>query len=314
MSSVNDIRNRGTITSRVPELSCTGDTAFASEPATRLDVEVWRRSAWSSCFVQPISSLGTGRRGPSLPAGQTLKAAGGFVLIDFEGEPARPLAERRRSPAEFVPARPEAMKAWIDFFAMEKALDEVEYEINNRPTWVHIPPGTRAHPEWSDETGGAVMRKRLMKDTPVSNEDWLNLENVAEVEISSEDPAHPIELALTGLGDGWRAAERGEQVVRLRFDEPRALRTIELKFDELHAARTQEFLLRWSADGGQTYRDIVRQQYTFSPPGTTSEAERFTVNLSGVTAIELRIIPDINHGPARASLSRFGVTEASSMP
>jgi maltose alpha-D-glucosyltransferase/alpha-amylase len=31
------------------------------------------------------------------------------------------------------------VKAWIDFFELEKALYEVEYEINNRPTWAHIP-------------------------------------------------------------------------------------------------------------------------------------------------------------------------------
>jgi maltose alpha-D-glucosyltransferase/alpha-amylase len=29
--------------------------------------------------------------------------------------------------------------AWIDFFELDKALYEVEYEINNRPAWVHIP-------------------------------------------------------------------------------------------------------------------------------------------------------------------------------
>jgi hypothetical protein len=151
------------------------------------------------------------------------------------------------------------------------------------------------------------MRKRLMNDTPAGHEGWLDLENLAQVEISSEEAAHPIESALTGRGDGWRAARSGEQVVRLLFDEPRPVRTIELQFDELNTPRTQEFLLRWSPDGGHTYRDIVRQQYTFSPPGTTSEAERFTVSLSGVTAIELRIIPDINHGPAGASLSRLRV-------
>jgi hypothetical protein len=82
---------------------------------------------------------------------------------------------------------------------------------------------------------------------------------------------------------------------------------VELRFDEPAAQRTQEFVLRWSSDGGRSYRDIVRQQYTFSPPGTTSETERFTVNLSGVTALELRVIPDINGGQAIASLSRLRI-------
>jgi maltose alpha-D-glucosyltransferase/alpha-amylase len=31
------------------------------------------------------------------------------------------------------------VNAWIDFFELEKALYEVEYEVNNRPAWAHIP-------------------------------------------------------------------------------------------------------------------------------------------------------------------------------
>lgn len=146
------------------------------------------------------------------------------------------------------------------------------------------------------------MRKRLIDRSRAATGDWLDLETLAQIEISSEDPAHPIEFALSEHEDGWQAAERGEQVVRVLFDEPRELRLIELTFDERRAARTQEFLLRWSADGGRSYRDIVRQQFTFSPPGTTRETERLTVNLREVTAVELKIVPDISHGPAHASL------------
>jgi hypothetical protein len=151
------------------------------------------------------------------------------------------------------------------------------------------------------------MRKRLIADGPAAAEDWLDLETVARVEISSEDPQHPIDFALTDRGSGWQAANDGEQVVRVLFDEPRDLRLLELTFDELRASRTQEFVLRWSPDGGQSYRDIVRQQFTFSPPGTTSETERYTVNLSGVTAIELTIVPDINGRPVHASMRSFRV-------
>jgi hypothetical protein len=150
------------------------------------------------------------------------------------------------------------------------------------------------------------MRKRVIAHT-TADANWRDLESIAQVEISSEDPAHPIEHALAGESGGWRAAASGEQVVRLLFDEPLPMTLVELRFDEPAAQRTQEFVLRWSSDGGRSYRDIVRQQYTFSPPGTTSETERFTVNLSGVTALELRVIPDINGGQAIASLSRLRI-------
>jgi len=83
------------------------------------------------------------------------------------------------------------------------------------------------------------------------------------------------------------------------------LRSIEVRFDEPVVTRTQEFVLRWSPDRGRSYHDIVRQQYTFSPPGTTREAEQYAVDINGLTTLELRVIPDIGGAPARASLSRL---------
>ena len=127
--------------------------------------------------------------------GQVLHGPGGFVIIDFEGEPMAPLAARRRhlSPFRDVAgmlrsfhyaahaaleplgdARPplsadaEAwaqqaqrtfLNAWLaatrgavfrdpdpttertllDAFLLEKALYEIRYEVNNRPTWLAIP-------------------------------------------------------------------------------------------------------------------------------------------------------------------------------
>jgi hypothetical protein len=137
---------------------------------------------------------------------------------------------------------------------------------------------------------------------------WLDLEQAATVELTSEDAAHPIESALRSDGGaGWRAAEAGEQEIRLRFDEPQRLRRIRLVFHERETARTQEFVLRWSADAGRSYREIVRQQFNFSPPGTESEIEEYTVELDGVSALELRIVPDVNGRECRASLAEWRV-------
>lgn len=154
------------------------------------------------------------------------------------------------------------------------------------------------------------MRKRIIhQDTqgvPPANQQWLNVEHLAQVEVSSEDAAHPIESALIpSAGPGWRAEQPGEQRVRLLFDVPQKVRRMRLLFHEDEQERTQQFVLRWSSDGGQSYREIVRQQYNFSPPGTTSQCEDYTVDLDGVTALELSIIPDISGGPARASLAQL---------
>jgi hypothetical protein len=154
------------------------------------------------------------------------------------------------------------------------------------------------------------VRKRILTpsspDQPREASGWLDVEQVAEVELTSEDAAYPIESALRpGAGPGWRAAEAGRQVIRLRFDTPQRLRRIRLVFHEREAARTQEFALRWASDGEASYREVVRQQYNFSPPGTTSEIEDYTVELSGVSALELVIVPDVGGGEHRASLAEW---------
>jgi hypothetical protein len=154
------------------------------------------------------------------------------------------------------------------------------------------------------------MRKRGIGPVSVAHSTvrsrWLELEKDASVEVTSEDDAFPIESALRPEGQaGWRAAEPGAQTIRLIFDAPRRIERIWLLFEERDVARTQEFVLRWSPDGGQTYHDIVRQQYTFAPPGTTREVEDYTVRLEGVTAVELNIVPEIAGGSARASLTEW---------
>ena len=83
------------------------------------------------------------------------------------------------------------------------------------------------------------------------------------------------------------------------------MKRIHLLFNEDQQARTQEFVLRYSPDRSQSFREIVRQQYHFSPPGTTSELEDYAVDLAEVMALELRIVPDISGGDARASVAKL---------
>lgn len=137
---------------------------------------------------------------------------------------------------------------------------------------------------------------------------WLDLQHVVQVELTSEEEAHPIESALIpGTGPGWRATHAGEQTIRLLFDEPQRIRRIQLLFNEDQQSRTQEFVLRWLSEGDNSYREILRQQYNFSPQGVTQEFEDYTVNLAGVKALELKIIPDISGGDACASLTQLRI-------
>ena len=153
------------------------------------------------------------------------------------------------------------------------------------------------------------MQKRLVVapgQRNVAEENWLDLEAMAQVELTSEDPACPIEGALLPNDlPGWRAAEPGTQSIRLLFHQPQQLRRILLRFEEPADSRTQEFVLRWSPDGGRSSRDIVRQQYTFSPEGSITEVEDFKIDLRSVTALELTINPDQDRGQAYASLAEW---------
>jgi hypothetical protein len=153
------------------------------------------------------------------------------------------------------------------------------------------------------------MRKRissqLQEERPAADQGWLDLEALALVEVTSEDEEHPIECAL--LPDAtteWRAKSAGKQTVRLLFDNPQRLGRIRLVFREMNEARTQEFVLRWSSTPDEPSREIVRQQYQFSPSGATEEIEEYRVELENVAVLELTIIPNLSGG-GFASLAQF---------
>jgi hypothetical protein len=147
------------------------------------------------------------------------------------------------------------------------------------------------------------MRKSIVSPsavaaTPISDL-WRELERIARVEISSEDEQFPIEHALGKKETtGWRAAATGPQLIRLHFDEPLNIKRLRLHFVDKAAERSQEFAVY--AGSGPELKEVVRQQWSFSPHGSTEEIEEYTVNLSGITMLELRIDPDRSHDPKQS--------------
>jgi hypothetical protein len=101
---------------------------------------------------------------------------------------------------------------------------------------------------------------------------------------------------------GWRASEPGIQTIRLVFDQPQQLKRIGIVFEKKECSRTQEFVLRWSSDRN-SFRERVRQQWNFSSPDSIRQMEEYQVDLRNLTVLELSIIPSINGGTARASLT-----------
>jgi hypothetical protein len=141
---------------------------------------------------------------------------------------------------------------------------------------------------------------------PSSRKD-LDVATLATVLISSETPEFPVDNVFDGHygpgGTRWIAAEPGEQMLTVAFDTPQLLRGIILEVEEREVERTQELSVALSADGGQTYRELLRQEYTFSPTGATFEREEWTVPLHEVTHVRLWIKPDKGGRPCRATLT-----------
>src|SRR5262245_46696984 len=155
------------------------------------------------------------------------------------------------------------------------------------------------------------MRKRIVREGRAtsgnSEKEWRELQEIATVEVTSADPRFPIESAFISGGPGWRAGEPGEQRIRLIFDQPTSIRRVQIHFAEADIERTQEFTLAWSSVKGGVTKEIVRQQWNFSPTGSIREVEDYHVTLESVSLLELAIKPDLSNEKALAGLALLRV-------
>jgi hypothetical protein len=139
----------------------------------------------------------------------------------------------------------------------------------------------------------------------------LDVATLATVEVTSETADHPVENAFDHRrgpgGSRWVAATAGEQTLILAFDAPQNIRQVLLEVEENRDSRTQELQLAVSHDGGNTYRERLRQEFNFAPSGTTFEREEWTVAAEGVTHLRLCIKPDKGGRPCRASLTALAL-------
>jgi hypothetical protein len=152
-------------------------------------------------------------------------------------------------------------------------------------------------------------KRKIAPDMPSESPEpeWLSLDEIAEVEITSESPEHPIEAALTGAGSGWRADSFGRQTIRLKLEPPCPVRQVRIVIEEREQTRTQEFVLRAAVAPGGAWRQIARQQFNFSPDGATREQEDYHLGLADVAGIELTIVPDIHDGNTRATIQQLRI-------
>ena len=156
------------------------------------------------------------------------------------------------------------------------------------------------------------MRKRIIGTQTAaesgSSEAWLDLEAIADVELTSENEAYPVEAAFSAdSGAGWKAATNGRQTIRLIFKQPQRVRWIRLEFIESDVERSQEFVLHYAEENSAVLREIIRQQWTFSPRGSTSEIEEYSIDVHRVRLLQLTIDPDRGRDKEVATLRRWRI-------
>ena len=158
------------------------------------------------------------------------------------------------------------------------------------------------------------MRKKLIQETTVQNalaSGEIDLATSAVLAYSSEDPAHPVDHLLdrsSGPGSSRWLSARPDTIEHLviEFDKPQSISRLIYEAVETERPRTQEVRVEASADGGDTYRQVLVQEYTFSPEGANFQREDLRLDLKNVSHLRLIIVPNKN-GSGTATLSSLRI-------
>jgi hypothetical protein len=151
-----------------------------------------------------------------------------------------------------------------------------------------------------DRTDNVRIRKRLMSEqgsTPPERPGEIDIASHATLVYSSEDPDHPLEHLIDGdCGRGatrWASARPNttERIV-LEFDQAQRISRLVYEVEECWQPRTQEVRVEVSSDHGHAYRQVLAQEYTFSPQGATFQHEDLRLDLPAITHLSLTIVPN----------------------
>ena len=154
------------------------------------------------------------------------------------------------------------------------------------------------------------LRKRPLETDAATNgraAGEIDIAGCATIAYSSEDPAHPVEHMLDGRsGPGatrWISArpDTTEHIV-IEFDRPQTISRLVYEVEETMRERTQEVRVEVSEDGGRSYRQILVQEYNFSPGGATYQREEQHFDVRQVTHVHLTVVPN-KSGSGTATLT-----------
>ena len=134
--------------------------------------------------------------------------------------------------------------------------------------------------------------------------EWLDLDAVADVIITARGER------LSRARSMWSADCPGEQMIEIRFHHPMVVRRLRVVATEPEASRTQEMTVWACLHCGERHREVLRQQFNFSPDGATEEIEDYVFEFDDVSALQLRIVPSVEGRPATAHVRELRVASA----
>ena len=154
------------------------------------------------------------------------------------------------------------------------------------------------------------VRKRLLEDArllPASSSAEVNLSTGATIGYSSEEPTHPIDNLFDGRdgpgGTYWESSQENRaETLLIEFDQTQTISRLIFEAEERQLERTQEIRLEVSCDGGISFRQLLVQEFVFSPAGATFQREDLRVSLAGASHLRLTVVPNKN-GSGRAKLT-----------
>ena len=133
---------------------------------------------------------------------------------------------------------------------------------------------------------------------PVADIRWLDLDAFADVKIVAA--GRDVDRTF----GAWSADCPGEQMIEIRFHHPTSVSRVRVVSSEFEQSRTQEITVWASLDRGQ-HREVLRQQFSFSPNGATEEVGEYALRLERVSVIQLRIVPQHRWTAGRRTRDRI---------
>jgi hypothetical protein len=149
----------------------------------------------------------------------------------------------------------------------------------------------------------AVTRKSALRGARATLPDpaqttWTDLEKIARSTMVARDGGRRIVTR-----GAWSAAHVGEHTIDIHFHAPVTLRRLRVVCEDIEVARTQELTVWATLRRGERHKEVVRETCTFSPTGATREVTDHACMLEEVSALQLRIVPDVNGRPRVALIS-----------